>query len=327
MAEDEQFRDHHTPLQYGFQSYISIPIVLKSGEFFGTLCAIDPKPARLKKPETIGMFKLFAEMIAGHIGSFRDGEQLSRALRESHVELRNYQDEIRQYKYVSNHNLQEPLRKIRLFTDILLTARENGDDEKVVASAEKIKLFSSNLGVLIRRLSDFSELTTSAQTLETTDLNDVLKDVVSRLRIQLEENNATIRSEVLHVIKAIPAQMTQLFYHLLSNSLKHARKDVPPVIRIYSKDLAPDKITNFQYLKPSANYCEICFEDNGIGIDPSQLEKIFDMFNRSAQIGQGEGPGIGLAQCRKIVRNHGGTITAHSEAGKGATFSVILPIK
>src|ERR1700722_2819514 len=105
VQEDAEFCNHHTPRQYGFQSYISIPIFLRDGAFFGTLCAIDPRPAQLKNPRIIGMFTLFADLISFHLASLQEMEEARSILRESDMQLRNYQDEIRQYQHISNHNL------------------------------------------------------------------------------------------------------------------------------------------------------------------------------------------------------------------------------
>jgi hypothetical protein len=128
VSKDEEFCDHHTPKMYGFQSYISMPIFLQDGAFFGTLCAIDPKPAQLKNDKIIGMFTLFAQLISFHLAALRDAEITDRKLNDTSRELSNFRDEIRQYQYLSNHNFQEPLRKIRLFTDILLKVNERSDE-------------------------------------------------------------------------------------------------------------------------------------------------------------------------------------------------------
>jgi signal transduction histidine kinase len=292
-----------------------------------SLCAIDPRPAQLNNPRIIGMFTLFADLIAFHLAALQKMEQTAAYLNESYTQLSNYKDEIRQYRQLSNHNLQEPLRKIRLFSDILLTANANQQQEKVKETTLKINRFAKGLSEMIRNIGDFSGLDLSGKAFETTDLNIILQDVTERLYLQIVDKGAVLHNEILHIIKAIPGQLSRLFYHLLSNSLKFSRSDTPAAIRIYSHDLTPEQVSKHPSLKPGKRYCEVCFEDNGIGIAPSQLEKIFDLFSRTTTPEDNEGFGVGLAQCRKIVRNHNGLITAHSEAGKGATFSVILPIE
>ncbi len=323
VSEDSEFCNHHTPKMYGFESYISMPIFLQDGSFFGTLCAIDPRPAQLRNPRIIGMFTLFAELISFHLAALHQSEEMSRQLGDSNRVLNNLRHEVRQYQHLSNHNLQEPLRKIRLFSDILLKANERGDEEKIRSSAGKINSFAQGLSELIRDLSDFSGLGLGDKAFETTDLNAILRNVCERLALPIKEKGATIDSEVLHTIKAVPGQIARLMYHLLNNALKYARADVAPTISIYSKDLGPGDVLRYPQLAAHRHYCELRFEDNGIGIEADQLEKIFDISPRTSS----NGLGIGLAQCRKIAHNHGGIIFAGSEPGKGTTFSVVLPIE
>jgi signal transduction histidine kinase len=327
VALDPAYRDHHTPKMYGIQSYISVPIILQDGSFFGTLCAIDPGPAQLNNPRVIGMFSLFVDLISFHLAALQNVDQNAADLKKSHIQLNNYKDELRQYQHISSHNLQEPLRKIRLFSDILLNAAINQQPDKVKASALKVNHYAQGLSQMIRNLSDFSGLGLTGNASEITDLNSILQHVAVRLYLQLIEKKCLINSEVLHTIKAVPTQISIVFYHLLTNSLKFARADTPLVIQICSKELSDEEIREYAELQARIRYCKICFEDNGIGISPSQLEKIFDLFNNISIPDTAEGFGVGLAQCRKIVRNHHGIIRAHSEPGKGATISIILPME
>ncbi len=330
VQEDPEFCNHHTPRQYGFQSYISIPIFLRhDGSFFGTLCAIDPRPAQLKNPRVIGMFNLFADLIAFHIAALQEIDKAQSLLRNSDMQLRGYQEEIRQYQHISNHNLQEPLRKLRLFGDILLSASARGDRDKVESSTLRINELARGFSTMIQQLTDFSSLSLrSAKTdFEITDLNVIFADIVSRLSPSLKERKATIDCGILHTITAIPGQMSRLFYHLINNAIIYAKTDVAPFIKVYSHDLSPEAAGKYPFLLPGRRYCEICFIDNGIGIEAIQLKKIFDIFTHSSLKAAESGVGMGLAQCRKIVANHHGQITVHSEPGEGATFSVILPVE
>jgi signal transduction histidine kinase len=328
VSQDEEFCDHHTPKMYGFQSYISMPIFLQDGAFFGTLCAIDPRPAQLKNDRIIGMFTLFAQLISFHLAALRDAEIMDRKLNNTSRELSNFQDEIRQYQQLSNHNFQEPLRKIRLFTDILLKANERGEEEKIRVTAQKINHFARGLTEMIKDLTDFSGLGLGERSFESTDLNEILLNVCDRLALTIKEKNAVIDSEVLHTIRAIPGQIARLFYHLISNSLKYGRPGVAPQLRIYSKELTGERLGRHAHLDRARRYCETCFEDNGVGIEADQLDKIFEIAPRGSSAGRyNEGLGVGLAQCRRIARNHGGLIAPQSEPGKGTTFSIILPIE
>ena len=130
VAEDEAYRNHHTPKMYGFQSYISVPIFLKDGNFFGTLCAIDPDPAVVNDTKTIGLFTMFADLIAFHLESLDLMAKSDRAIRQLSKQVSDTAEENQQYKFISHHNLAEPLRKLRFFSSVLVKSVDNGDSKK-----------------------------------------------------------------------------------------------------------------------------------------------------------------------------------------------------
>jgi signal transduction histidine kinase len=311
VAEDKLFVNHHTPLMYKFQSYISMPIILKNGDFFGTLCAIDPHPAQLNNPKIIGMFKLFAELISFHLQSLDLMEQSNFALFEMNKQLSDSIDENRQYQYISNHNLQEPLRKIRLFSNMLLSAVGIKDAGKATDFAIKIDSHAQRISMMIKDLSDFSELNYADASFTAVDLNKVVADVCVQLATQIETKNVIVKTGTLPSVRAIPSQIEQLFYHLINNAIKFSKRDLAPVIHIQATAVE--------------QHTEIRIADNGIGIEQSQLEKIFDIFSQLPNNQPLHGFGVGLAYCRKIIRNHRGSISAQSEPGIGTTFSIILP--
>ena len=324
VATSEEYCDHHTPKMYGFQSYISFPIVLKSGEFFGTLCAIDPKPAQLNNPKIIGMFSLFADLISFHLQSIELMEQSRVTVQNLNQQLTNSIDENRQYRHISNHNLQEPLRKIRLFGGLLVDAMEKNDIDKAKDAALKINSSAHRLSMMIKDLSGFSELNDENTVFELVDLNKLIADVCIQLNPQLKASNVTLTLDALPSLNAIPLQLEQLFYHLINNAIKFSKKDEKPIIAI-SANLLPQSSHSLP-IGNESGYVEIQLTDNGIGIEKSQLEKIFDIFSQGSINEIREGEGIGLAYCRKIIRNHSGSITAQSEVGQGTTFSIILPL-
>jgi signal transduction histidine kinase len=325
VEEDPAFCSHHTPAMYGFQSYISVPIILKSGELFGTLCAIDPRPALLKDSKTTAMFNLFAELIAFHLESLDKLEQSNVAIMSLDKQLSETRDENRQYKFISKHNLQEPLRKLRVFSSILSEASDRNDLKKVKIFAEKINQNAQRFSMMVKDLSDLSELDQAVHTSEEVNLNTVLADVCLQLESQIEQTSATVQVGKLPVIHGVTLQMEQLFYHLITNALKFSRPAVPPNIIISS--LTPD-IAHVKHMDPrfnKADYTEIRISDNGVGIVKPQLEKIFDIFAKLDYDPELKSAGVGLTYCRKIVRNHGGIITAESEAGEGTTFNIFFP--
>ncbi|TDE17199.1 sensor histidine kinase [Dyadobacter psychrotolerans] len=325
VAESPEYYNHHTPLMYGFQSYISVPIVLKTGEFFGTLCAIDPKPASLNNTETIGMFNLFAELISFHLQSIDLMERSHFAVKELSRQLTDSKDENRQYQYISNHNLQEPLRKIRVFSSMLIGAAEKNDPSRIKAAAEKINSSAQRFSMMIQDLSDFSELNNETN-FESVDLNDIVSDVIKQLDAKLKEKGTVLNAEILPTIFAVRLQMEQLFYHLVSNAIRFSKNETPLTIKISAHQ--PEKQQIDHLLPPDFDlkFTEIRVEDNGVGIEKAQLEKIFDIFSKLPSDQILEGAGIGLAYCRKIIRNHNGNISAQSDPGEGTSFSLILPV-
>jgi light-regulated signal transduction histidine kinase (bacteriophytochrome) len=233
-------------------------------------------------------------------------------------------DENRQYQHISSHNLQEPLRKIRMFSSLLVEAAEIEDIDKAKNLALKINANAQKFSMMIKDLSDFSELNSTS--FESVDLNQIVGDVCTQLNSELKEKNVIINTIELPVIQAVPLQMEQLFYHLIHNSIKFSKIDEAPVIEITSKILTTVEAAQLIPGAVGNQFVEIQLKDNGIGIEKSQLENIFDIFSHLPYGNIPKGRGIGLSYCRKIIRNHEGIIKANSESGNGTSFSIILPI-
>lgn len=315
VEKDDRYRTHHTPLLYGFQSYVSIPIILKSGEFFGTLCAIDPKPNQLNNSKVRGMFNLFTELIAFHLHSITLMEQSEQVITEMSRQLLDSTEENRQYHHISNHNLQEPLRKIRLYSNMLVNAADVNDVSQTKNLAMKIGTGAQRISMMIADLSSFSDLAYSEDAFEEVDLNRVLADVCAQLDVAVRSKKARISYSSLPTVDAITFQMEQLFFHLINNALKFSREDVRPLIKIATA------VENKAVLK-------IEVSDNGPGIPETQLEKIFDIFSQlNPEDSSTESFGVGLAYCRKIVRIHKGEINVRSNQNAGTTIHIQLPLQ
>jgi len=325
VDENEYYAGHPTPRMYGFKSYISLPIKLKSGEFFGTLCAIDPKPNQLENPRVIGMFHLFSELLAFHLDSLSLMERTRTAMHDLAAQLLVSDDENRQYRHISSHNLQEPLRKLRVFSDMLVNATDRHETEKAKELAVRIRSSAQQFSMMIKDLSDFSGLN-SGGAFAQVHLDHVVADVAAQLTSQIERRNIAVEIGRLPSVTAIPEQMEQLFFQLLDNAVKFAGHDDPPRIRVSSRELDLHEIDELLPEPLQMAYAEIRVEDNGIGIEDSQLEKVFDIFARLPTGSFKQGEGVGLAYCRKIVRNHKGIIKAETNPGKGTTFVIILPL-
>jgi len=326
VEKSPRYRDHHTPRMYGFQSYISVPIVLRSGELFGTLCAIDPKPAEVEDAKTLGMFNLFSELIAFHLESLDKLEESSVALKVLGKELAETKDENRQYRFISNHNLQEPLRKLRVFSNIISKASAENDLVKVKSFAEKLNQNARQFSMMIQDLSEFSNLDQHPEALEEVNLNQVVNDVIQQVDKQVKFSDALIKVDTLPAIRGITLQLEQFFYHLITNALKFSRNDEAPHIHISAGEVTKPATAPFDQTSIDVKYFELRIADNGVGIEPALLEKIFDIFSRLDFDPEIPGGGIGLAYCRKIIRNHNGMITARSQPGQGTTFLVYIPV-
>lgn len=244
-------------------------------------------------------------------------------LKASISQLERSNMELEQYAYVASHDLQEPLRKIRSFGSFLLDTQASRLDQKGRDQLSKIMGAAERMSILIKDLLSLSSLKRE-QEFTPTDLNEILAVVLQDLDLLITQKNARVESRDLPVIKAIPLQMTQLFYNLINNSLKFALEGVQPVIRISCRKLPPAEAEQHGLSPIASGYYELVFADNGIGFKREYSDQIFGLFKRLNDRHSFPGSGIGLALCKKVALNHGGDIWALGEEGKGAEFFVAL---
>lgn len=220
------------------------------------------------------------------------------------------------FAFIASHDLQEPLRKIRMFSGRLEARYSSGLDEEARAYLQRLQQSAARMEVLIRDILTFSKTSFERMEFLQYELDSIFEQAVSDLDLFIVEKNATVISEKLPPLCIDPTLMRPLFYNLIGNAIKYAKPDVAPVIRIYSdfKDHGEDK------------YCRIFFQDNGIGFEQKYANQIFEIFTRLHGKLQFEGSGIGLALCKRIVEKHNGFISAISTPGEGSTFIVSLPI-
>lgn len=237
------------------------------------------------------------------------------------LELEKRNAELEQFAYVSSHDLQEPLRKIRTFSDLLGTMVDDETQRKYLG---KINSSAERMSALIKDLLDYSRLSKDQEKFVPVDLNLILENIKTDLEVAIAQKDAVILHDELPQLKGIPLQFNQLFLNLLSNSLKF--NTGRPVIRITSGQ-APLYETVAAKLDPKWSYTRIAFSDNGIGFEPHYSDQIFTIFQRLNTQQKFSGTGIGLAMCKKIVDNHNGHIMAHSNPGEGATFVIYLPMR
>jgi two-component system cell cycle sensor histidine kinase/response regulator CckA len=241
-------------------------------------------------------------------------EETNAQLRESYRQLEELNKELQDFAFVASHDLREPLRKIRTFGDMLVAKSGASMDEGSKDYLMRMKKAVARMQNLLDSLLGYSRVSTKMESLRETDLGRSIKAALSNLEIMIKEKNASIEIGELPTVMADRVQMVQLFQNVIENAVKFNRKDEPPHVKIYSK------------VKEQSKTCEICVEDNGIGFEEKYLEKLFVPFQKlHGREGVYDGTGMGLAICRKIVKRHGGEITASSKLGKGTTFVVTLP--
>lgn len=244
-------------------------------------------------------------------------EELSRQVKERTQELE-------QFTYVSHHDLQEPLRKIVMFTDMVRAESYDLLSEASQSRMDKVTNAARRMSIALRDVLNYASLK-KMESFVQVDLDEVLAAVQTDLELVIAEKKAKIQSDELPTIIAAPQQMHQLFYNLLNNALKFTRADIAPVITISCGVLQAADLHEHKELSPDRSYYLITVKDNGIGFDQNFAEKIFVLFQRLHSKDTYAGTGIGLALCKKVVSNHGGRIWAESKPGEGATFKILLP--
>ncbi|AUD07353.1 hypothetical protein CWM47_17370 [Spirosoma pollinicola] len=247
-------------------------------------------------------------------------------LRESNALLARSNENLQQFAYVASHDLQEPLRKIQQFGDLLKTGQADKTGESILY-LERMQSAASRMSMLIKDLLDFSRISTQRDASDSVSLQRVVERVVSTLELRVEELGAQIRVGSLPTVLGDSSQLGQLFQNLLSNALKFHHPGSSPRIEVTAQWLAVEHLP--AGIKPGRGaiaYHRIDVVDNGIGFDEKYLDRIFQVFQRLHGKNEFAGTGIGLAICEKVVLNHGGAITAMSQPGQGATFSVYLPV-
>ena len=240
-------------------------------------------------------------------------------------ELERSNQELEQFAYIASHDLQEPLRKIRTFSDRLEMKCKDQLDETGQECVERMQSAAARMQLLIDGLLSLSRVTTKVQQFVPVELAKVVQEVVSDLEVQIEQVGGRVEVGKLPTIQADALQMRQLLQNLIGNGLKFRRLDEPPVVKVLGRLLHGREQRAGRH--PAAQQqCCLVVEDNGIGFEEKHQERIFGIFQRLHPRDVYEGTGIGLAICRRIVERHGGSISARSIPGSGSTFEIILPI-
>lgn len=230
--------------------------------------------------------------------------------------------DLEQFAYVASHDLQEPLRKIVAFGERLKSTLGDEMEEKPTLYLDRMLNAATRMRELINNLLSLSRLT-SDQPFKEIDLNSFVQDIKANIEVGVEDTDAIISVDNLPTIPGIPAQLSQLFNNLLSNSLKFRKEAEAPKISIQTAEPNSQEVEKYGIDKN--DFHKIIVQDNGIGFENEYAEQIFTVFKRLHGRTEYAGTGIGLAICRKVVDNHQGFIYANSEIGEGTTFTILLP--
>lgn len=248
---------------------------------------------------------------------------LNKKLLENIALLESANKDLDLFVLMASHDLQAPLRKIRMFSDMLMNHPEQlGETEK--SYIHRIGRVSKQMQELINDLLEFCKVSSENGSAEMVDPNVILKDIIYELDEIIKEKNAKITVDKLPMLFINPILVRPLFFNLLSNSLKYSKKNIPPSIRVHweiSNENKGGKM-NLEVLQ----YCRVYVEDNGIGFEQKYAEEVFDMFRRLHPKAEFEGTGIGLALCKKIAEKNNGHIYARSKVDEGSTIIISLPI-
>ncbi len=293
VAADQNFCGHPAPAMYGFQSYISIPIVRSDGSFFGTLCAIDPKPAKLNTPGTIGMFRLFADLIAFHIDA-QDKLTASEAKLAGQRESANLRD---QFIAVLGHDPRNPLASIsagiNLLSKVALDERSSQTIDLMQSSVRRMAGLIDNVLDFARgRLGDGIVLDRNAHD----PLGPVLEQVISELRAAWPGRQINARFNLTEPIDCDRSRIAQLLSNLVANALAHGAGGKPVSVTASG----------------AGAQLELSVANQGTPIPPDVAKQLFEPFFRASSDHQRQGLGLGLYIAQEIARAHGGTLTVSS---------------
>jgi len=308
VKEDAIFKDHHTPKMYGFQSYVSVPIFKQDGSFFGTLCAIDPAPARVTTPEVMGMFQLFANLISFHLQAIED-INASNARLEEELQTSKLRE---QFIAILGHDLKNPIATIRMSSDILLKFAK---EELVQRQAKMIKSTSFRMEGLIDNILDFArghlgEGIILSKKSDPAALKTSLEQVIKEIKIISPEREINVTLDLKDEVNVDINRISQLFSNLLANADTHGDEKEPIEVMAVTND----------------GEFKLSVKNAGDKIPDEAVEQLFEPFYRNEIKSGKEGLGLGLFIASEIARAHDGSLSVTS-SDRETEFTFRMPLR
>jgi signal transduction histidine kinase len=307
-SEDPHYRDHHTPRLYKIESYVSVPIVFANGRYFGNLCAIDPRPAKVMDPKIIGTFQRFARLIALQLEGELSRESSEIALRDARAdgELRE------QFMAILGHDLRNPLQAVAMSSALI---EKRASDAMLKELAGRISTNVRRMSTLIDDILDFARGKLGGGGIhvdinDRADINTALIEVVRELQDGHPERKIIVDIRVGRAARCDIGRLQQVISNLVANALAHGAQERPVVVSAFADDAE----------------LILTVSNDGEPIPAEALAKIFEPFWRRSIGPHRQGLGLGLSICSQIIRAHKGTLSVTSTREAGTTFTARVPL-
>ena len=307
VDKDAVYCQHPTPAMYQFQSYISVPIIKKDGSFFGTLCSIDPKPAKVNRPEITGMFELFAQLISFHLNALEELEDTEAKLKHE-LETSELRE---QFIAILGHDLKNPVGTTRMSAELLLKMNLGERAEKY---AGIVKSTSIRMEGLIDNLLDFARGRLGEGIQLKKEINNKLllesiEQVIKEIQAMAPESRLDVNIQLENEVNCDRERVAQLFSNLLGNAITHGAPDKPIQVEIIS----------------TKNMFSLAVKNQGEKIPQVAMDHLFQPFYRQTLSSHKQGLGLGLYISSEIASAHGGQMNVASTAQE-TVFTFIMPL-